>query len=93
MKNLIVFNQRTTKNLPDPLRRIPDTFMPSVALATSFNPDPCIDNGARRPRGPSFAARNLEAGCIVACLSIYAQRWKSLGGAQLDLDLAPSCVV
>ena len=81
MKNLIVFNQRTTKNLPDPLRRIPDTFTPSVALATSFNPDPCIDNRARRPRGPSFATCSLEAGCIIACLSIDAERWEPLGGA------------
>jgi hypothetical protein len=50
-------------------------------------------NRARRPRGPSFASRSLEAGCIVACLSIDAQRWEPLGGAQLDLDLAPSRVV
>src|SRR5258708_35506255 len=34
----------------------------------------------------------LTAGRVIACLRVRSQRRKSLGGAELDLDLAPARV-
>jgi len=43
------------------------------------------------PAACSFS--NLEAWRVVTSFCVDAQRWKSLGGAQLYLDLAPPCVM
>jgi len=44
-------------------------------------------------RFSALAAGNLEAGRVVTGLCIDTERWKSLGGAQLDLNFAPARVM
>jgi len=54
------------------------------------------DAGSRTATGYLLSAdssEKLEAGRVVACFRVDAERWKSLGGAQLDLDLAPPRVM
>ncbi len=43
--------------------------------------------------GSTFWLELLETGRVVACFCVDAERRKSLGGAQFDLDLSPPSVV
>jgi len=56
--------------------------------------DAAVNDGRNLSKNCTCDYRNLQTGRVVACFCVDAERRKSLGGAQFDLDLSsPSVVV